>query len=97
MTTEFKKVTTSYGGVLEYTYINQTFYFNGIALDSRVVSQKKIAFAPGNQATWNFTYPSYQGVTTGTGQVQGPLFNTSVTYNAYDSAAPWKIGSYQLI
>jgi RHS repeat-associated protein len=90
---ELKKVTTSYGGVLEYSYINQNFYFNGIALDSRVVSQKKITFTPGNQATWNFTYPSYQGVTTGTVQVQGPLFNTSVTYNAYDPAAPWKIGS----
>lgn len=90
---ELKKVTTSYGGVLEYSYINRTFYFNGIALDSRVVSQKKITFAAGNQATWNFTYPSYQGVTTGTVQVQGPLFNTSVTYNAYDAAAPWKIGS----
>ena len=89
---ELTRMTTCYGGVLEYSYLNQTFYFNGIALDSRVVSQKRITFEPGNQATWNFTYPSYQGAAAGTVQVQGPIFNTSVTYNAYTASTPWKIG-----
>jgi YD repeat-containing protein len=89
---ELTRMTTCYGGVLEYSYVNQTFYFNGIALDSRVMSQKRITFDPGNQATWNFTYPSYQGAATGTVQVQGPVFNTSITYYAYTASTPWKIG-----
>jgi len=48
---ELTRMTTCYGGVLEYSYANQTFFFNGISLDSRVVSQKRITFDPGNQAT----------------------------------------------
>jgi hypothetical protein len=93
---ELSRMTTCYGGVLEYSYINQTFYFNGIALDSRVVNQKRITFDPGNQATWNFTYPSYQGAATGTVQTQGPVFNTSVTYNAYTASTPGRSGSLRL-
>jgi RHS repeat-associated protein len=90
---ELVRMTTSYGGILEYSYVNHTFYFNTILLDSRVMSQKRIIFNPGEQAaTWNFTYPTYQGVTTGTVQVQGPAYNTSVTYNSYSSITPWKIG-----
>jgi RHS repeat-associated protein len=90
---ELVRMTTSYGGVLEYSYVNHTFDFNTISLDSRVVSQKKITFNPGDAAAiWNFTYPTYQGVTTGTVEVQGPHYSTSVTYNGYNAAAPWKIG-----
>jgi RHS repeat-associated protein len=90
---ELTKVTTSYGGLLEYSYVNHTFYFNLTSLDSRVVSQKKITFNPGEQAkVWNFTYPSYYGTPTGTTTVEGPEFSTSVTSHAYDASFPWKIG-----
>ena len=90
---ELTKVTTSYGGFLEYTYANHDFYFGAIYLDSRVVEQKKITFSAGEQAkVWTFTYPSYQGISSGTAHVQGPEYNTDVTHYAYDAASPWKIG-----
>ena len=58
-----------------------------------MVSQKKITFNTGEQAkVWNFTYPSYEGATSGTTHIQGPEFNTDVTHYAYDSTCPWKIG-----
>ena len=79
--------------MLEYSYVNHDFYFNNIYLDSRVVSQKKITFNTGEQAKiWNFTYPSYEGATSGTTNIQGPEFNSDVTHHAYDSTNPWKIG-----
>jgi hypothetical protein len=75
---ELTKVTTSYGGLLEYSYLNHDFYFNNTYLDSRVVSQKKMTFNPGEQAkVWNYAYPSYQGVTSGVATVQGPEYNTN--------------------
>lgn len=90
---ELVRLTTSYGGVLEYSYVNQTFYFNAISLDSRVVSQQRITFNPGETAAiWNFTYPTYQSVPTGTVTIDGPVYDTSVTYNAYSASMPWKIG-----
>jgi RHS repeat-associated protein len=90
---ELTKLTTSYGGMLEYSYLNHDFYFNSTYLDSIVVSQKKITFNAGEQAkVWNYTYPDYNGVTSGTATVQGPEFTTNVTHCAYDAAYPWKIG-----
>ena len=89
---ELAHMTTSYGGGLDYTYADHTFYFSSTALISRAVSQKTITFDPGNSATWNFTYPTYQGVATGTATVDGPEYDTSCTYNAYSASTPWKIG-----
>ena len=89
---ELTKVTTSYGGVLEFSYVNHNFVFNQTTFDSRVASQKKITFNPGEQAIWNFTYPSYNGVPTGTATVVGPEYTTSVTNHGYAVACPWKIG-----
>lgn len=90
---ELTKVTTSSGGLLEFSYVNHTFYFNFTSLDSRVASQKKITFNPGEQAkVWNFSYPSYYGTPTGTTTVEGPEFSTSVVSHAYDASCPWKIG-----
>jgi YD repeat-containing protein len=90
---ELTKVTTSYGGVLEFSYVNHNFVFNGTTLDSRVASQKKITFNSGEQAkVWNFTYPSYNGVPTGTATVVGPEYTTSATHHGYDASSPWKIG-----
>ncbi len=89
---ELTKVTMGYGGVLEFSYVNHNFVFNGTTLDSRVASQKKITFNPGEQAVWNFTYPNYSGVPTGTATVEGPEYTTSVANYAYDAACPWKIG-----
>jgi RHS repeat-associated protein len=90
---ELKKLTMSYGGMLEYVYENHNFYFNSTMLDSRVVAQKKITFNPGEQAkVWNFTYPTYQGVTSGTANVQGPEYSAQFTHFAYDNAYPWRIG-----
>jgi len=90
---ELTKVNTCYGGTLEYSYGNQTFYFYNSALDTRVVTQKTITFSVDFPSkTWAYTYPSYQNVPTGTVIIQGPEFNSNVTYNAYTSSTPWKIG-----
>jgi len=91
---ELTSVTTSYGGVLEYTYQNHSFYFSTTQLDSKVVSQKRMTFNPGDQATWNYTYPTYQGASSGTATVDGPEFDISATHYAYQSAQAdrWKIG-----
>jgi RHS repeat-associated protein len=94
---ELTKVTTGYGGVLEFSYVNHNFFFNTTTLDSRVASQKKITFNPGEQAkVWNFTYPSYDGIPTGTATVEGPEFTNAVTNYAYDASCPWKIGLMSL-
>ncbi len=90
---ELTAVNTSYGGTLEYSYGNKTFYFYNTALDTRVVTQKTITFSAGSPSkTWSYTYPSYQNTPTGTVNIQGPEFISSVTYNAYTSSTPWKIG-----
>ena len=89
---ELTKVTTGYGGVLEFSYVNHDFIFNQTTLDSRVASQKKITFNPGDQAIWNFTYPNYSGVPTATATVEGPEYTTSTTHNGYVASSPWKIG-----
>ncbi|MBP7706468.1 MAG: choice-of-anchor D domain-containing protein [Candidatus Aminicenantes bacterium] len=57
------------------------------------MSQKRIVSDPGvTAAVWDFTYPTYQGVAMGTVQVQGPVYTTSATYNAYTTSTLWKIG-----
>ncbi len=91
---ELTSVTSSYGGVLEYTYQNHNFYFSTTQLDSKVVSQKQITFNPGEQATWNYTYPTYQGASSGTATVDGPEFDTTSTHYTYQSAQAdrWRIG-----
>jgi RHS repeat-associated protein len=93
-TYELKKITTSYGGELEYIYDDHGFYFGSTLFNSRVMVQKKIRFNPGeDQFVWNYGYPDYNGVISGDVNVQGPIYNTSVTYNAYDPANPWKLGT----
>ena len=90
---ELTKVTTSNGGLLEYSYSARLFYFGFTSLNSRVVIQKKITFNPDEQAKiWSFTYPDYYGTPTGTATVEGPEFSTSVASHAYDVSCPWKIG-----
>jgi len=92
---ELTSVATSYGGMLEYTYENHNFYFNTTQLDSRVVSQKRITFNQGEQASvWGYAYPTYQGASSGTATVDGPEFDTSATHYAYEStlANRWRIG-----
>jgi len=55
--------------------------------------QKKIAFNSGEAPeVWNFSYPSYNGVTEGTTTVAGPEYSGSFTHFGYASNAPWKIG-----
>ena len=89
---ELKKITESYGGVLEYSYENHVFFFNGIELNSRVVTQKKITFNPGETYIWNYSYPDYNGATTGTASIVGPEYDVHATYHGYDPTCPWKLG-----
>jgi hypothetical protein len=90
---ELTAVNTSYGGRFEYSYVNHTFYFYVQSLDTRVVSQKKMRTAAAAAFnTWNYTYPTYLNTSTGTVTVDGPVYDTNVTYHAYSSASPWKIG-----
>ena len=92
---ELTGVTTSFGGVLEYSYENHSFYLNLIQLDSKVVSQKRITFNAGEQAkVWNYTYPTYQGMSSGTTTVAGPEYSVSATHYGYESSSAnrWRIG-----
>ncbi|MCP4215775.1 MAG: hypothetical protein GY765_14065, partial [bacterium] len=105
---ELSRVTTGFGAVMEYQYHKQQFYFYGQALNTRVVSEKRIRFANGESFhTWNYTYPDYNGGDTGTVVVHGPESNitgvgvadnnTYVTYHGFPStnniaANAWKIG-----
>ncbi len=92
---ELTAVDTSFGGRMEYSYVNHTFYFYVQSLDTRVVSQKKIRFnSEGSTYTWDYAYPDYENSETGTVTVDGPVYDTNVTYHAYssDSDSPWKIG-----
>lgn len=90
---ELTTVNTCYGGTLEFTYADQNFYFDGNFHATRVVAQKRIRFVSGGLwKTWNFSYPSYQNSETGIVIVDGPEYDTSVTYNGYIAAAPWKTG-----
>ena len=90
---ELTRMTSSYGGVLEYSYENHNFYLNATQLDSKVVSQKRITFDPGaDTQVWNYTYPTYQGVSSGTASVQGPEYSTEITSYAYNSQNPWRMG-----
>jgi YD repeat-containing protein len=84
---EIKTVNTSYGGKMSYEYDNHTFYFQVQPLYTRVVTKKSI-----NSSNWFYTYPSYYNASTGTVNINGPVYNTSVIYNAYSSQSPWKIG-----
>jgi len=91
---ELKKMTTGYGGALEYSYSDQTFYMGSTQIHSRVLAQKKIAYNSGDEpAVWDYAYPSYYGLSSGTVNVQGPIYDISVTYHAYDPAFPWKTGT----
>jgi len=90
---ELTKVTTGFGGNLEFVYSNHDFYFSGIHLISRVVSQKKITFTQGGeQKVWNFSYPDYNGAIDGITTVTGPEYSATFTHCGYDSTSPWKIG-----
>ncbi len=92
---ELTRVTTSYGGALEFSYENHQFYFNAAPLNSKVVSQKRITFNAGEQAAfWDYTYPTYQGATSGTTTVEGPEYGLSATHYGFDgnSANRWRIG-----
>lgn len=92
---ELTRVTTSYGGALEYSYENHSFYFNATELISTVVSQKQITFNPGEQPeVWDYTYPTYQGASSGTTTVDGPEYEVSAAHYGYESnsANRWRIG-----
>jgi len=92
---ELTRVTTSYGGVLEYSYQNHSFFFNTTQLISKVASQKRITFTAGEQAkVWDYVYPTYQGVSTGTTTVTGPEYSASATHYGYESTSAnrWRIG-----
>jgi hypothetical protein len=93
---ELKAVNTSFGGRIEYDYDVHTFNLYNQAVETRVLVEKRIRFKPGELfKTWTYSYPSYYLTDTGTVTVDGPLYNTNVTYhalgnNTYESA--WKIG-----
>ncbi|HPW18836.1 MAG TPA: choice-of-anchor D domain-containing protein, partial [Candidatus Aminicenantes bacterium] len=92
---ELTRLTTSFGGVLEYSYENHIFYFGATQLDSKSVSQKRITFNAGEQAgVWNYAYPSYQGASTGTTTVTGPEYSASSTHYGFESVSAnrWRIG-----
>ena len=90
---ELLAVNTSYGGSMEYEYADHTFYNQVYALQTKVISEKRIKFSSGSASkTWTYSYPSYNNTATGTVEANGPEFTTDVTYHAYSSSSPWKIG-----
>lgn len=90
---ELNAVNTSYGGRMEYEYADHTFYYFTYALSTKVVQTKRIKFSSSSDfRIWGYTYPSYYNVDCGTVEIDGPTFNSTVEYYAYDSSAPWRIG-----
>jgi hypothetical protein len=93
---ELTAINTSHGGRVEYIFNNFTFHVRNQAVETRVLKEKRIRFNPGESfKEWNYLYPNYLNVDTGTVTVSGPLFDTYVTYHAlsndtYESG--WKIG-----
>ncbi|RFT15310.1 MAG: YD repeat protein [Candidatus Saccharicenans subterraneus] len=81
-TYELVKVNTSYGGSIEYSYNDHDFYYYNMPYVSRVLTQKKIKFDPGDSGKlWLYSYPSYANGNDGTVTVQGPESIIYVTYN----------------
>ncbi len=90
---ELTAVNTSYDGRLEYLYNNHTFYFYVQPLETRVVVEKQMRTSDSASfSTWEYDYPDYRNDETGTVFIDGPVFNSYVTYHAYSSDTPWKIG-----
>ncbi|MCP5050070.1 MAG: hypothetical protein GY940_23090, partial [bacterium] len=93
---ELTAINNSHGGRVEYDFANFTFHVRNQAVETRVLTEKRIRFNTGESfKTWNYLYPSYLNVDTGTVTVDGPLYDTYVTYHAltndtYESG--WKIG-----
>jgi RHS repeat-associated protein len=86
-------VNTSYGGRMQYSYEDHYFYYQTFSQKARVLKQKKIRFTSGGTLnTWTYNYPSYYNVSTGVVTVDGPTYNTEVTYHAKTTVTPWKIG-----
>jgi len=86
-------INTAFGGRMEYVYEDHTFYYMTFSLQTRVVKQKKIRFgSSGSFYTWNYSYPSYYNTPTGQVTVDGPVYDTEVTYHAYSASTPWKLG-----
>lgn len=90
---ELIQVNTSLGGVIQYAYDSQTFYFYSQALSNRVVKQKSISFSQGAPTKiWTYDYPTYLNSSFGTVTVQGPEFNTEVQYFGLYQNPGWKVG-----
>ncbi|MGD2089137.1 MAG: hypothetical protein PVH61_23365, partial [Candidatus Aminicenantes bacterium] len=94
---ELTAVNTSFGGRIEYDYQDHTFYFKTQPLQTRVLKERSIKFSAGESfKTWGYTYPSYYNTDTGTVDVDGPLYDTRVTFHAVSPSNPydsgWKIG-----
>ena len=63
---ELQTLNTGLGGTYQYEYEDHIFYFFSNALSTRVIKTKRIKFSPSDSyKTWNYTYPSYQNVSTG--------------------------------
>jgi len=96
------RVTTSFGGILEYTFDHHEFGYDvpgeakGSRWDSNVLRQKKINFGQGVTGTWDYVYPDYLTLAAPTVEVRGPLYNTFVTYygpvELFDPQDFWKLG-----
>jgi RHS repeat-associated protein len=90
---ELLAVNTSYGGRMEYEYVEHDFYYYTKILNTKVIYNKKIKFSSGAAfSTWAYSYPSYYNTATGTVTVTGPDFTSNVSYHAYTASTPWKIG-----
>ena len=93
---ELNKLTTSYGGIIEYSYDEHDFYYYNTSYVSRVVAQKKITFNQGETPfIWTYSYPSYANGNDGIVTVQGPAYSFQVTYSGMGSDIynnGWKVG-----
>jgi YD repeat-containing protein len=91
-----KKLTTSFGGTMEYEYEEHAFQFYTSNLYTRVVKRKDIRYSASSATqTWTYSYPTYAD-TAGTVTVNGPQFVTKATYYGNPGSSPaedgWKIG-----
>jgi RHS repeat-associated protein len=91
---ELKAVNTSFAARIEYTYEPHTFYYKTQPLVTRVLKQKRIRFTgwEGSLRTWIYDYPDYYNADTDTVTVDGPEYDTNVTFYAGGSSNPYETG-----
>lgn len=87
---ELTRITTPWGGLIDYEYENQDFYLGStVPLTSRVVSERSTSAPSG---TWNYSYA--QGSSKNKSIIAGPCNTSTYTFEGIGEtwSSAWRIG-----